>query len=160
MEPCVCHCPLALLGCDINLPRHNPYRSVCVLSPPLLSSPFPLTQQPGVQALVSTLVCLVAVLAHVTFRPLHNAASQHMQTGLLLCLAVVALASVPLAEREEAALAVSSTRVTSTNVADALTVTFGTVVPVVLLALAYAVPAALLKWGPSSMRGAGAVGAT
>ena len=131
----------------------------CVSCRPL-SSPFPLTQQPGVQALVSTLVCLVAVLAHVTFRPLHNAASQHMQTGLLLCLAVVALASVPLAEREEAALAVSSTRVTSTNVADALTVTFGTVVPVVLLALAYAVPAALLKWGPRSMRGVGAVGAT
>ena len=129
---------------------------LCVLPTPFyLRSLLPF-QQPAVQVLVSTLVCLVAVLAHVTFRPLHNAASHLMQTGLLLCLCIVALASVPLAEREEAALAASSesTRVKSADVANALTVTFGTVVPVVLLALAYAVPAVLLKWGPSSSAGA------
>ena len=99
---------------------------------------------PGVAVLANSVVCVLALVAHVSVRPLHAVVSHRLQTVLLLCLTVVSFASGPYAVAQESATV--AVPVPSNQAARVLTVLFGVVVPVVALAAAYAVPLLARKW--------------
>ncbi len=109
--------------------------------------------KPGVQSLVSALICLAAALLHVAASPLRSPASQALQTVLLGCLAVVALASLPFAVSMDSASAgvgrggaVIRGASTSDTFARDLQYVFGVVVPAVTAAAAMCVTNSSLRW--------------
>ncbi len=55
------------------------------------------SSMPGVQAIVMTLLCVVFGFVHCALTPLKDPSAQTLQTCLLLCLTVLALASTPFA---------------------------------------------------------------
>lgn len=56
---------------------------------------------PGVQATVMTLLCICFGFLHCIMVPLKDSSAQHLQTTLLLCLTLLALASTPFANALE-----------------------------------------------------------
>ena len=97
------------------------------------------------------LFALVCVCMQLLLRPLVDTSTQHLQTVLLLCVTIVAIASVPDAERAElaaGAAALSSTA--GTAFADSLRSACEFVIPVVALLCSYALPVLCrrVKLGP------------
>jgi hypothetical protein len=83
-------------------------RSPSTPSPPPRPSPQTLaflftfgSRTPGAQALGMTALCIAFGALHCTARPLVDGAAQVLQGGLLLCLAMVALAGTPFADAVE-----------------------------------------------------------
>jgi hypothetical protein len=62
------------------------------------------TEEPGLQAMFTTLLCLLYVILHMLCAPLHSGSANRMQATLLVCLTVVALCTVPFAEGLEKAV--------------------------------------------------------
>ncbi len=96
--------------------------------------------QPGVQALVLTLLCLAFLLLHVFVAPMRSAGANSLQSALLVCLTALALSGTPFADAAERAVPVpggasgSGSSGSGTSASDAMALgmqtAFGLVLPV------------------------------
>ena len=98
--------------------------------------------QPGVQALVLTLLCTAFTALHCAVGPLRHPHAGALQGLLLLCLCGLALGGVPAAEVAEGGGAAAAADGPSGRLGGALQVACGEVVPLVGVAGALVLPSA------------------
>ena len=102
-------------------------------------STFVSSSKPGVASLVITILCTAALAVHMRAAPLHNSASQLLQSVLLVCLIAVSVCSVPFATALEAAT-VPTQSTPSDDLAHALDTVFRYAAPIAAIAAAYTTP--------------------
>ena len=104
------------------------------------------SSQPGVQAIVLTLLCLGYTVLHVVVAPMRSAQSNALQTALLVCLTTVALSGTPLGDALERAASMNDASTSSDSLATRLQLWFGVVAPACAVVVAYVAPAAAASW--------------
>lgn len=114
-------------------------------------------EQPGVQAIVLTLLCGSLGYLHLLLVPMRSPDSQDLQAALLFCLTALALSSTSFADSLEAAFAASTgiSEAPSASLAARLQLVFGLVVPAAALTWAYTrgrVVAAAKRWRAARTR--------
>jgi hypothetical protein len=128
--------------CASYTPRYHWWESVLMGQRLVLAAvyTFGSSGQPGVSVLVCTLVCVAALLVHVSCDAFRHRGAQHLQTALLACLTAVALSSGPYADAMETASV--SLSVPSERAARRVHILFGIAVPVCAVVCTYVGPTA------------------